>query len=63
GFFLGKPTRDWRGGERPLPLGNGGEGRNPGKPVAQRGVSRNLAKEWMVERIKGRPKKNEKVKF
>jgi len=48
-----EPTRDWRGGRKPVAPGNGvGRApRNPGKPVAQRGGGRNLAKEWMVERL------------
>jgi len=48
-----EPTRDWRGGRKPVAPGNGvGRApRNPGKPVTQRGGGRNLAKEWMVERL------------
>ncbi len=39
--FLGRHTRDWKGRRRRLPQGNGGESRNPGKPVAQRHVRSN----------------------
>ena len=59
-----EPTRDWRGGRKPVAPGNGvGRApRNPGKPVAQRGGGRNLAKEWMVERLYA-PSKNIKMPF